>query len=464
MEISFKTLVNLAKPRHSVPCLRSIVFDGKSAMCAAPMDWVAGVPCPQAHITKPVAVPVDAILAHMAKSRHLVVMPDHLSNGQGLTTPFNPGKVDYSEVLGFLPPMPDADAVTFDLELDALDRVLVAAGEHDIRYYLNGVLLDLSNGALVGTDGHRLHMYRNRVPVAYPLANEDGSCREGGPVEVILHRDPLRFMVHSAGQFAKVTVFNPLREKVDNVPTVPGVLLQTEDAFVWVRKVIEGKFPDYARVVPAVLSRPVWASLDPVQFADVLGAMGKVARLKSEKFQAVVVDFAEGRVTVDTDQAQVMPFDVTLHSDDAVLDLAGLSDDLWVGIVPWYVQDMADCVTAAAQWRGSTLNMKNEGLMVTDGDFTGVAMPCRVGGPERVRPEPMTAVEPEPAQVAAVLPEPVAEPEADPEPCPAAVAAVAAQLVTRAQRSAKKAPKGAKKGPTVGEWIIKAVKDEPVTA
>jgi hypothetical protein len=39
--------------------------------------------------------------------------------------------------------------------------------------------------------------------------------------------------------------------------------------------------------------------------------------------------------------------------------------------------------------------------------------------------------------------------------------------VTQAQESAKKAPgkaQKAKKGPTVGEYIIKAVKDEPVTA
>lgn len=459
MTIKFGDVVKLARGRNAWPELRSIVFDGKSAMTPTQLDWVVGVPCPQPNLTAPVVVPVDAILTHLAKSRHLVVMPDHLSNGQGLVTPFNkPKKWDDALVLSLLPPTPETEAVTFDLELDALDRVLIAAGEQDIRYYLNGVLFDLSNGVLVGTDGHRLHMYRNRVPVVYPMKLEGGMCREGGAVEVILHRDPLKWLVHSAAQFAKVNVFNPLREKVNDAPALPGVLLQTDDAFVWVKKPIEGKFPDYHRVVPAMLTRPVWMSLDPVKFADVMGSMAKVARLKSEKYQAVLVDFGEGKVSVDGAQEQVMPFNATLHSDDSSLDLAALAGDLWMGIVPGYVQDLADCVTPAAQWRCDYLNAPNQALLVVDGDFSGVAMPCRVGGPEKAAQAEPVAV-PEPAQDD---PE-----EAPPEPCPAAVATMAAQLVTQAQESAKKAPRKAqkaRKGPTVGEYIIKAVKDESVTA
>lgn len=443
MAITLKSLIALAKGKHSIPCLRSVVFDGKSAMCAAPMDWVAGVPCPQDHITEPVAVPVDAILAHLAKSRHLVVMPDHLTNGQGLKTPFSPGKVDYSCALDFLPSMPETDAVTFDLELDALDRVLVVTPEEDIRYYLRGVLMDLSHGVMVGTDGHRMHLYRNRVPVVYPMRLEDGSYRPGGAVQWNVPRDPLKWMVHSAGQFAKVTVFNPLLEKGGESALSCGVLLQADDAFVWVRKPIEGRFPDYERVTPAVLTRPVWASLDPVKFADVLGSMAKVARLKSEKFHSVLIDFAGGKVSVDTDQAQVMPFDVALHSDDASLDLPGLADCLWMGVEPGYVQDLADCVTPGAQWRVSHEKMMDHALMVVDGDFIGVVMPCRVNGPvEAKKPAPVAVPEPVAVPQAQEAQE---EPEdAPPEPCPAAVADMAARLVGSAQASARKARKGRK--------------------
>jgi len=477
MAITFGGLLKVAHRANALAEMRSVVFDGKSAMTANEMDWVVGVPCLQANITEPVVVPAAAIMAHMAKSRHLVVMPDHLSNGQGLTTPFNKPKNWVDQIaLDMLPPLPTTAAVTFDLELDALDRVLIAAAQEDIRYYLKGVLFDLSNGMLVGTNGHQLHCYRNRVPAAYPMKLKNGNCRAGGPVEVILHRDPLKWLLHSAGQFAKVTVFNPLREKVDGVPALPGVLLQTDDTFVWIKKPIEGKFPDYARVIPAVLTRPVWLEIDPVKLADTLGTMRRVLKESGAKdTYGMVVDFGKGEVSggVGCPDAGVLPFTVNLSTDDPLVNLAGVSDDLWVGIHSEYLQDLADCVTPAAQWRVDHVNMENQSLLVVDGDFSGVVMPCRVGGPVKAaKPEPVAM--PEAAQVAAVEPEPVTVPEpqeepeeAPPEPCPAAVAAIAAQLVTQAQESAKKAPgkaQKAKKGPTVGEYIIKAVKDEPVTA
>lgn len=161
-----------------------------------------------------------------------------------------------------------------------------------------------------------------------------------------------------------------------------------------------------------------------------------------------------------------MPFEVALHSDDAGLNLPGLSDVLWMGVEPGYVQDLADCVTPAAQWRGDHLAMADQSLFVTDGDFSGVVMPCRVGGPVKVAQavpvsdaEPVAVPEPDPVAFVGPMPEPLPqaqdEPEdAPPEPCPAAVALIAAQLVTQAQESAKKAPRKARK----------VAKPEPVTA
>lgn len=464
MTIELKNLVRLAAAKHTMPCMRAIVFDGKSAICAAPMDWVAGVPCLQPALTEPVVVPVDAIAAHMAKSRHLIVMADHLSNGQGLTTPFNAGEIDYSPVLDMLPPKPEqkTKVAGFDLELDALDRVLIAAGERDIRYFLNGVLFDLTHGVLVGTNGHQLHLYRNRVPALYPEKYGEDGLRQGEDVELILPRDPLHWMLHSASQAARVTVFNPTREKTGDDAARTSVLIQADDAFVWVRGPIEGKFPDWQRVVPAVLSRPAWFELDPVKLADALVAMRRVVKLTGKgDHYGLLVDFGKGEVAggADCPDAGALPFDAALHSDDAGLDLASLADDLWVGISPSYLQDMADCVTKKAQWRVDHSNMPNCGLMVVDGDFSGVVMPCRIGGPVKVAGVDPVALEPvrgkTPAQEAQEAQE---EPEtAPPEPCPAAVAAIAAQLVGKAQESAKKAPRKAAKA-------AKIAQTEPVAA
>lgn len=463
MAINFKDVVKLAKGGNAWKELRSVVFDGKSAMTVAQVDWVVGVPCPQPHVSAPVVVPVDAIVAHLLKSRHLVVMPDHLSNGQGLMTPFNKPKNWGDEVvLEMLPKQPEGEAVSFDLELDALDRTLIAAGVHDIRYYLNGVLLDLTDGVLAGCDGHRLHVYRNRVPKAFKRRGKDVT-----PVELVLGRAPLDWIVGSASQATKVTIWNARRPKVDGHAVQPQILLQTEDAFVWLRKPVEGKYPDWRRVLPAASARPVGMEIDPVMLADTVAAMGKVVKLATEgKSQGVKVDFGRGQV-MGIRADDVMPLEVKLSSQQADIDPAGLVDTLWVGVNAPYLQDLADCVTGAARWSLDHLSPQQFPILVTEGDFSGVVMPLRYDPPEEVAQEAAQAVEAAPAEPVAPEADREAQegPETSPaEPCPAAVADIAAQLVAqvveKAQESAKKAPRKGRKAAQVEE----VAQAEPVAA
>lgn len=417
--LTIKDVLKLAKAKHSLPALRSVVFDGQSAICASELEWMVGVPCPQPGLAGPVVVPVEAVLAHLAKSRHLVVMPDHLTNGQGLVTPFNKSpKVDYDSVLSMMPSQPEGEAVSFALELNALDRVLIAAADEDVRYYLRGVMFDLTEGVMVGTNGHRLHVYRNRVPQVYGREVVDG-VPTAAPVQCILPRGPLDWVLGSRGDTVKATIWNP--RGGDDVR--PQVLLQAEDCFVWIRKPIEGRFPDWARAVPALAQRPAWVSLDPVRLSDSAAAMATVRRIAGDTSGVVLVDFAAGAVHgVRPDE--LLPLSTTVHSDHADLDVASLAGALTVGVCAQYLQDLADCVTSGAQWRLSHLNASAEALMAVDGDFTGIVMPVKAK-----KPQPTTQAQPADQ-----------ESEPEPEPCPAAVAAMASQLVGKAQESAKKAP------------------------
>jgi hypothetical protein len=371
-----------------------------------------------------------------------------------------------------LPKPPEGEAVSFDLELDALDRVLVATGVHDIRYYLNGVLFDLSEGMLVGCDGHRIHTYKNRVPQPYKRKVVDG-VPMGELVEVILPRDPLKWIVGSADVAAKVTIWNAKRPKVDGRAVLPQALLQTKDGFVWVRKAIEGKFPDWRRVLPAVVRRPVWATVNPAQFSDSIAAMGKVVKLSSGgKWAGVTVDFGRGQI-YGQNQNEVLPMVFGLNSDRAEIDLTAIADELWLGARATYLEDVADCVTSEAQWRFDHTMCSNKGLLVTDGDFAGVVMPLRGYEPDSEPKLPLASPKAqetgEVAQdVAQVAPDAPDEPEAAPaEPCPAAVGAMAAQLVAqvveKAQKSAKKAPSKAP-GARKGAKLAKVPQGEPQAA
>lgn len=447
--IDLKSVFKMARG-HAEKAYNAVVFDGKSAIAAYSTDWLAGVPCPQPELREPVVVPIEAIQRHLAKSRHLIVTPDGLTNGHGIVTPF--GKTAkgpmYELLLDLLPKQPMGDPVAFDLDLDALDRVQIAAGRKDIRYYLNGVLFDLTQGALVGTDGHRMHLYLNRVPQAFAREVVDGVPTRGDVV-VICPNAPLDFIVKSKGETARVAMWNPERAPADGKPTPQGpILITAEDAFVWVRRPIEGQFPDYQRVLPDVLQRPVWAELDPVQVADTAAAMVKVYEAAGSKFLAVQVHLGEGAAIVDTVGRDRMPLTVKLHTERADLDLAKLQRSLWAGFSAPYLQDVADCVTPAARWHFAHEKTAESPLLVVDGDFSGVVMPCQLGdlteGPKKAPEEPKKAAQVAPAAQVSETPETEL-----PEPVPAAVVAVAAQLVQGAQKAAGKAPRKSKKAARV---------------
>ncbi|MDH4451375.1 MAG: hypothetical protein QE265_12425 [Rhodoferax sp.] len=430
--IRFNDLVKLAKGAHSVKELRSVVFDGKSAITAAPLDWMAGVPCIQPALSAPVVVPVEAIQAHMLKSRHLVVMPDHLTNGQGLVTPLNKSdKWDDSVVLDMMPAQPEADAVSFSLELNALDRVLVAAGKQDIRYYLNGVLFDLTDGMLVGCDGHRLHAYSNRVPRAFADADKR--------VEVVYGRAPLRWILNSASPAARTTIWNATDE------TAPKTaLLQMADGFVCIRNALDGKYPEWRRVLPAPLTRPVWGEVHPLGLSAAVEAMGKAMALTTGgKSHRVTFDFGNGQV-FGPDAHAVLPVTLGLNTEQADIDLDALRDGLWCAVEADYLQDLADCVTGAARWHFAHDDTPNQALFVVDDDFRAVVMPLRDCAKPR---KPESAKKAPKVKPAAVQAQEAAQVEegAQAEPCPAAVDAMAAQLVAGVVKKAQEAAKAAQK-------------------
>lgn len=114
-----------------------------------------------------------------------------------------------------------------------IDRTQFAMAQQDVRYYLNGLMLELDGGQVraVATDGHRLS-----------LCQIDADSGVDELRQVILPRK-------GVGEMAKLLAdgdgkaearfelgSNHLRMEVDNV--------------VFTSKLIDGKFPDYRRVIP----------------------------------------------------------------------------------------------------------------------------------------------------------------------------------------------------------------------
>ncbi len=414
--INLKSLEKLARPSNVPAAARCIVFDGQTAVAVAnaleTAPWWAGVPYAQAGVSRPVPVPMEAMKSHQLRSRHLLVDDAGLHNGAGLRTEW---AADHAcaGAAALLPGMPAGEPVAqCEIDLDVLDRVAIAAAVQDIRYYLKGVLLDFDAGALVGTDGARLHCHRGGVPVV------------AGAGQVTVPVDAVKWLLHSADEVAQVTVWRMANGRAQ-------VLLRTSDAFVFAHG-LEGRYPEWQRVVPALGTCGARFRVDPSALAGAVESMGKLHRLESGGKRGVVaLDVVAGRVHAGGGDS--------FHAVDVTAD-TGHGEAFALYVTADYLQDAADCVGVGARWAMPKPGKVGPAgpLLVVDGSFAAVVMPNRA--PQEAE-KPAAQAAPEEAPAAQAAPEEAPEPE----PCPAAVDAVAAQLVARTVAGAV-SPKKARQG------------------
>ena len=139
--------------------------------------------------------------------------------------------------------------------------VQYAMAQQDIRYYLNGVLLviDGTNLKLVATDGHRL---------AFTSITLD---KEYSKREVILPRKTVNELTKLLADTEEKIIIDLAENKVR----------MTFSDIILISKVIDGKFPDYDRVIPSYTNH---LTLDRLA---ILQALQRAAILSNEKFRGV---------------------------------------------------------------------------------------------------------------------------------------------------------------------------------
>ena len=164
-----------------------------------------------------------------------------------------------------------------------INQVHFAMAVHDIRYYLNGILFVAEGKSLtlVATDGHRLALAQATLDVEIPKQ------------EVILPRK---------------TVLELQRLLKDEKGGDEGLIEmrfagnQAKFSFSgmeFVTKLVEGKFPDYNRVIPKNHKNAV--ILGRVPF---LASLQRAAILTSEKFKGVRVNIEPGTLRIASTNAE----------------------------------------------------------------------------------------------------------------------------------------------------------------
>ena len=159
-----------------------------------------------------------------------------------------------------------------DLKL-LLDKTHFSMAQQDVRYYLNGLLFELSEQQLrlVATDGHRL-----------ALAEAKLSAPVGSGLQVILPRKgvlELQRILGSQGEISISIGANHMRVAVEGVR--------------FTSKLIDGRFPDYSRVIPADPTRLVGA--DRVALRT---ALQRAAILSNEKYRGIRLTLKPGAIVL----------------------------------------------------------------------------------------------------------------------------------------------------------------------
>jgi DNA polymerase-3 subunit beta len=239
---------------------------------------------------------------------------------------------------------PTVEAGEIDLELaqtlvrQMIDRTGFAMAQQDVRYYLNGMYMEIKEGRLrfVATDGHRLAL-----------------CTAPGQVEA----DDKSVIVPRKG----VLELSRLLDADGSVTLTVGSnhIRAATDQFTFTSKLIDGKFPEYERVLPRSPDKSVTGDR-----TELRQAFTRTAILSNEKYRGVRLALTNGSLEItannpEQEQAEEM----------VPVDYSG--DALEVGFNVSYLLDVLGVLS------GSTVRMSlsdsASSALVEDGDVGGEA-------------------------------------------------------------------------------------------
>jgi len=163
---------------------------------------------------------------------------------------------------------------------DLVNQVHFAMAVHDIRYYLNGILF-IAEGktlTLVATDGHRLALAQSQLSAEVP-----------GKQEVILPRKTV----------LELQRLLKAEETVIEMRFAGNQARFSFSAMEFVTKLVEGKFPDYNRVIPKNHKNTLVLGRAPL-----LACLQRAAILTSEKFKGVRMNLDPGVLRIASSNAE----------------------------------------------------------------------------------------------------------------------------------------------------------------
>lgn len=170
-------------------------------------------------------------------------------------------------------------AFSFNISQKSLKRLIdntaFAMAQQDVRYYLNGMLFEVSNGTLrtVATDGHRLAM-----------CTETADAATADKYQVIVPRKGVQELARLLGDddddLVSLTIgSNHVRATVGSVS--------------FTSKLIDGKFPEYERVLPRGGDKVVLGNREELK-----QSLHRVSILSNEKYRGIRLQLSNEQLRI----------------------------------------------------------------------------------------------------------------------------------------------------------------------
>jgi len=179
-----------------------------------------------------------------------------------------------------------------------LTRTSFSMAQQDVRYFLNGLLIEIRNDHIlsVATDGHRL------------AKTQIGTHALG--IDLVQSIVP-RKAVLEISKFLDASSEDPVTVKLN----ASHILIQSGD-FMFISKLIDGRFPDYEKVIPANLDKNIM-----INRANLIEILSRAAILSNEKFRGVSLRVDQNTLTVQShnpDQEHAKDEMEINYSDEAI--------------------------------------------------------------------------------------------------------------------------------------------------
>lgn len=218
----------------------------------------------------------------------------------------------------------------------------------DVRYYLNGMLFETDGQWLrtVATDGHRLATCQRQL-LTEPLPSHQVIVPRKGVLELV------KLLEHDEQEVR-------LQIGKNNIRAVTS-------GFIFTSKLVDGRFPDYRRVLPKECDKVLICGREELR-----QAFSRAAILSNEKFRGV-------RLNMEAQLLKITANNPEQEEAEEVLDVEYQGDELEIGFNVSYVLDVLGTLKSE-QVKVHLKDASSSGLIEAEDsqDAMYVVMPMRL--------------------------------------------------------------------------------------